>query len=256
MFIASKILALVTQPLLWVFILLLLSLLVLRRRPRAGHWLVGTALLAMVLTAWKPLPELLLRQLESRYPEFVPQADLSGYAGLVVLGGATESGRTQMAHVQPMLNEAAERMTSTVAVLRYNPTLRVLFTGGEGALMGIGQSEAERAKMFFDSLGLSGPQVQYESASRNTYENAVLTAKLPGVDPTQRWLLVTSAWHMPRSMATFQKAGWNVTAYPVDFRTGADSDWLDFAMAGGASDWQNALHELVGLLAYKLTGRL
>ncbi|PQA76174.1 YdcF family protein [Rhodoferax sp. TS-BS-61-7] len=256
MFIASKILALITQPLLWVFVLLLLSLLVLRRWPRAGRRLVGTALAVLVLMAWKPLPEAIIRQLESRYPEMAPNAKLEGYVGVVVLGGATESGRTQMAHVQPMLNDAAERMTGTVAVLRANPQLRVLFTGGEGALMGVGQSEAERAKMFFDSLGLSGPQVQYESASRNTYENAVLTAKLQGVDPTQRWLLVTSAWHMPRSMATFAKAGWNVTAYPVDFRTGDSSDWLDFSMAGGAVEWQLALHELVGLLAYKLTGRL
>jgi uncharacterized SAM-binding protein YcdF (DUF218 family) len=256
MFFASKILALITQPLLWVCALLLLSLLVLRRWPRAGRRLVGTALAVLVLMAWKPLPEAIIRQLESRYPEMAPNAKLEGYAGVVVLGGATESGRTQMAHVQPMLNDAAERMTGTVAVLRANPQLRVLFTGGEGALMGVGQSEAERAKMFFDSLGLSGPQVQYESASRNTFENAVLTAELPGVDPTQRWLLVTSAWHMPRSMATFAKAGWNVTAYPVDFRTGADSDWLDFSMAGGAVEWQLALHELVGLLAYKLTGRL
>jgi uncharacterized SAM-binding protein YcdF (DUF218 family) len=147
-------------------------------------------------------------------------------------------------------------MTGTVAALRYNPTLQVLFTGGEGSLMGIGQTEAERAKLFFDSLGVPATQVQYESASRNTYENAVLSAQLPGVDPTQRWLLVTSAWHMPRSMATFQKAGWNVTAYPVDFRTGDSSNWLDFSMAGGAAQWQLALHELVGLLAYKLAGRL
>lgn len=256
MFFASKILALVTQPLLWVCALLLLSLLVLRRWPRAGRRLVGAALAVLVLMAWKPLPEAVIRQLESHYPEMAPNAKLEGYVGVVVLGGATESGRTQMAHLQPMLNDAAERMTGTVAVLRTNPHLRVLFTGGEGSLMGIGQTEAERAKMFFDSLGVKDAQVQYESASRNTYENAVLTAKLPGVDPTQRWLLMTSAWHMPRSMATFQKAGWNVTAYPVDFRTGESSDWLDFSMAGGAVDWQLALHELVGLLAYKLSGRL
>ena len=256
MFFASKILALVTQPLLWVCALLLLSLLVLRRWPRAGRRLVGTALAVLVLMAWKPLPEGLIRHLESHYPEMAPDARLDGYVGMVVLGGALESGRTQMAHVQPMLNDAGERMTGTVAVLRANPSLRVLFTGGEGALMGVGQTEAERAKMFFDSLGVNQQQVQYESASRNTYENAVLTAKLPGVDPTQRWLLVTSAWHMPRSMATFQKAGWNVTAYPVDFRTGDTSHWLDFSMASGAAEWQLALHELVGLLAYKLTGRL
>ena len=148
MFFASKVLALVTQPLLWVFVLLVLSLLVLRRWPRAGRRLVGTALAVLVLMAWKPLPEAIIRQLESRYPEMAPDAKLEGYAGVVVLGGATESGRTQMAHVQPMLNDAAERMTAPVAMLRRNPKLRMLFTGGEGMLMGIGQTEAERAKLF------------------------------------------------------------------------------------------------------------
>lgn len=256
MFILSKILALITQPLVWVFVVLLLSLWCAKRRPRTSRALVALALLGMVVTAWKPLPEAVLRALESRYPEMAPDAKLEGYAGVVVLGGGLESGRTQMAHVQPMLNDAGERMTATVAVLRQNPSLRVVFTGGEGMLMGVGQTEAERAKIFFDSLGVKDSQVQYESASRNTYENAILTAKLPGVDPTQRWLLMTSAWHMPRSMATFEKAGWNVTAYPVDFRTGADSDWTDFALGGGAMDWQTALHELVGIVAYKLTGRL
>lgn len=256
MFFLSKVLALITQPLVWVFAVLVLSLLCARRRPRTSRALVALALLGMLVTAWKPLPEAVLRALESHYPEMAPDAKLEGYAGVVVLGGGLESGRTQMAHVQPMLNDAGERMTATVALLRHNPGLRVVFTGGEGMLMGIGQTEAERAKIFFDSLGVKDSQVQYESASRNTYENAILTAKLPGVDPTQRWLLLTSAWHMPRSMATFRKAGWNVTAYPVDFRTGADSDWLDVALGGGAMDWQTALHELVGLVAYKLTGRL
>ena len=101
-----------------------------------------------------------------------------------------------------------------------------------------------------------GPQVQYESASRNTYENAVLTAQLPGVDPTQRWLLVTSATHMPRSMATFEKAGWHVTAYPVDFRTGDSTPWTDFNLTQGAERWNLLLHEWVGWLSYRLTGRL
>lgn len=256
MFFASKVLALVTQPLVWVFVVLLISLLGARRWPGTSRALVGVALLGMLLTAWKPLPEAVLRHLESQYTEVAPDAKLEGFVGVIVLGGGLESGRTQLAHTQPGLNDAGERMTATVALLRHSPQLRVLFTGGEGMLMGVGQTEAERAKIFFDSLGVEGTKVQYESASRNTFENAVLTAKLPGVDPQQRWLLLTSASHMPRSMATFAKAGWNVTAYPVDFRTGADSDWLDFALASGASDWQNALHELVGLLAYKLTGRL
>jgi len=183
-------------------------------------------------------------------------ADLRSYVGVVVLGGATESGAVQQAHVQPLLNGAAERMTAPVAMLLRHPHLRVVFTGGEGALFGSGPSEAERAKVFFDSMGLTGSKVEYESVSRNTFENAVLTAQMPGIDKTQRWLLVTSAFHMPRSMATFEKAGWNVTSYPVDFLTGADTPWTNFSFSGGAGRWELAAHELVGLVGYRIRGRL
>jgi uncharacterized SAM-binding protein YcdF (DUF218 family) len=257
MFFLGKILGLITQPLVWVVLVLLAACLsLLLRRVTDGLRLVTLALGLLTLTSWQALPEFLLRQLETRYAEIAPDADLRGYTGVIVLGGATASGRVQQDHTQPLLNEAAERMTAPVAMLRTNSQLRVLFTGGEGNLRGIGQTEAERARIFFETLGVPASQVQYEDQSRNTYENAVLTAKLTGVNPKDRWLLLTSASHMPRSMATFVKAGWNVTAYPVDFRTGQTSDWLDFNLASGASNWETALHELVGILAYRLTGRL
>ncbi len=210
----------------------------------------------MLLMGWQPLPDLLIRHLEQQYAEMPPQADLRSYVGVIVLGGATESAYMAQAHTQPLLNGSAERMTAPVAALVHSPHLRVVFTGGEGELMGTGPSEAERAQVFFESMGLSGKRVEYESASRTTYENAVLTAQLPGVDKTQHWLLVTSAWHMPRSMATFVKAGWNVTAYPVDFRTGVSTRWTEYSLKEGVTRWQLALHELLGLAAYRATGRL
>jgi len=255
MFFASKFLALLTQPLAWVITLLLAGLLLSLRKPRVSQGLLWTALVVLLALGWMPLPDLLVRRLEAQYAEIPPQADLSGYAGVVVLGGALDSGHIWQGHTQPLLNDAAERMTAAVAMLKRNPQLRVVFTGGEGLLFGTGPNEAQRTRIFFDSMGVPGERVSYESASRNTYENAVLTAKLPGVDITQRWLLVTSAWHMPRSMATFARAGWNVTAYPVDFRTGPVTPWTDYSLAGGANRWELLLHELLGLLSYRLTGR-
>lgn len=56
-------------------------------------------------------------------------------------------------------------------------------------------------------------------------------------------------------MVTFQKAGWNVTAYPVDFRSGKDTPWTRYSLASGVRKWQIALHELLGLLSYRLAGR-
>ncbi|MBC7620867.1 MAG: YdcF family protein [Candidatus Saccharibacteria bacterium] len=256
MFFLGKVLGLITQPLVWVAALLAIGLLVSWRKPRLGRGWIGGALGLLLLMGWLPLPDLGLRALEGRYAEIAPGADLSGYAGLVLLGGAMGSGYVAQAHSQPVLNDAAERMSATVAILLRHPMLAVVFTGGEGTLLGSGPSEANRAKVFFDSVGIAADRVRYESVSRNTYENAVLTAQMPGVNKSDKWLLLTSAWHMPRSMATFEKANWNVTAYPVDYRTGASTPWTEYDLQTGSEHWQILLRELVGMVAYRLTGRL
>lgn len=244
-----------TQPLVWVLTLLVISLMA-RRKPALARALVGTSIALLLVLGWQPLPDLLVRQLEGQYAEIPPQADLRDYVGMVVLGGSTEASFVAVAHAQPLLNDASERMTAPLAMLKRNPHLRMLYTGGGTETGARVISEAQRAKVFFDSVGIAGPGVVYEGTSRTTHENATLTAQLPGVDPTQRWLLVTSAWHMPRSMATFAKAGWNVTAYPVDFRTGPTTPWTEYGMGGSLRRWQLALHEWLGWLAYRLTDRL
>ncbi len=255
MFLASKLLSFVTQPLAWVALTLLGALLCLPRRRRCGLRLGWLALALLLVQGWEPLPDAVLRQLEARYPGPIAGSPLNNFVGVVVLGGALEPAHVWQGHDQVALNDAAERMTVPLALLRQNPQLRLLFTGGEGELLAEGQPEAARAKLFFDGMGLSPQQFVLESASRTTYENAQFSAILPGVDPKQPWLLLTSAWHMPRALSTFRKAGWNVTPYPVDFRTGSNTPWTQYSLWAGAQKWQLALHEIAGLLAYQLAGR-
>lgn len=255
MFIAAKLLAFLTQPLAWVLVLLALGL-TLQRWRRTAAGLRWAALLVLVVQGWQPLPDALLRQLEARHPGPSRQADLSRYAGLVVLGGALEPAYVWAGHDQPALNDAAERMTAGLPLLQRYPHFQLLFTGGEGDLLAQGMSEAERARRFYHSMGVAPQRLLFEAASRTTYENAVMSAALPGVDKTRPWLLVTSASHMPRALATFEKAGWNVTPYPVDYQSGLQTPWSRYSLAKGASTWHLALHEYAGLLAYQLSGRL
>lgn len=254
MFVIGKLLGVCTQPLFWVMLLLLWSLWVSRKRPAQARFLTAAAAGLLVFLGWLPAPNALLHDLESRYAEFPPQADLRQYAGMVVLGGALDQGYIAADHRQPVLNDAAERMLAPIAPARALPQLHIVFTGGEGSVFGAGPSEAERARVVFERLGLADNRVQYESASRTTFENAVLTAQLPGMDIAKPWLLVTSAWHMPRSMAVFRKAGWNVTAYPVDFRTAGNTPWTEYSLRDGVTRWQLVLHEWLGLLAYSMRG--
>jgi uncharacterized SAM-binding protein YcdF (DUF218 family) len=255
MLIFSKLINLAAQPLNGVMLLLCLSLFWGLRHPTRARKLAIAALILLALTGLKTLPDALLSPLENQNAEWAANADLSRFAGIVILGGALEPGRLSQHHQQPLLNGAAERMTMAAALWRQNPQLRLVFTGGEGELFGDGPSEAERALRFFDSLGVPRIALTMETRSQNTYENAVFTKALPGLDAQRPWLLLTSSWHMPRSLATFKKAGWNVTPYPVDFRTGGITPLTSYNLGEGAERWELLLHEWIGIAAYALSGR-
>ena len=257
MFIASKLLSFLVQPLAWVALLMLLSAVWMTRRPRAARRALLLALVLGVMVGWLPLADALMRPLENRYsvPADVAAGQLRGYAGVVVLGGAIDSADIWRAHGQVALNGAAERMTVPVTLLQQHPHLRLVFTGGDGELWPQGMSESALAEKFFTSMGVAANRVQYEDKSRTTYENAVFSAALPNMDKSQRWLLLTSASHMPRSLATFRAAGWNVTPYAVDYRTGDSTPWNEYSLAHGALRWQILLHEYLGWLAYAMAGR-
>lgn len=185
------------------------------------------------LVGWLPLPEALLRELESRQPApaTVAAGQLQQYKGVVVLGGSTE------------------RLKVAVTLLRQHPNLQLLFTGGDGKWWTSGPTEADQAEAFFKRMGVSAERTLYERASRTTHENAVLGAAVPGVDITQPWLLLTSARHMPRAMFIFQTVGWNVTPFPVDYRSTRPGSWTDYSLARGMTRWQLVLHEWLGMVA-------
>jgi hypothetical protein len=143
--------------------------------------------------------------------------------------------------------------TLPIALMRKFPNFELIFSGGEGRLLPTGTTEAELAKMFYEEQGVDMKRVTLESKARNTRENARQVAALLGERCKQPWLLVTSAWHMPRSMSEFQAVGCNVTAYPVDFRTGEETSWTEYSMAGSLMAWQTALHEYLGMFVYGVT---
>lgn len=245
----SKLVDAALMPLSWVALLMLAGLP--QRSAPYRRALLAFAWILLVALGWEPLPDALLRQLESRYPEVAPAADLRGFRGVVVLGGALEPSYLAQAHTTPVLNEAAERMTQAVALARRYPHLQIVFTGGEGDLLAQGPTEAARASQFFQNQGLETARVRLEDASRNTRENAEMGAQLVGAEKREPWLLLTSAWHMPRAYAAFKQAGWNVQAYPVDFRTGSSTPWSRYSLGQSLRKWHLALHEHVGLLAYR-----
>lgn len=259
MFYASKILWFVTQP-----SLLLVAGVIAGAWLSRGAWArtgrrlaIGCGVLLLALGIG-PVGNWLALPLEQRFPRPDP-ASLGDLAGIIVLGGAidtTVSGGRGL----PALNEAAERMTEAVALARRFPGLRVIFTGGDAGILYPSMSEADAARRLFEDLGLPPGRIELEGASRTTWENAVLVRELvaPGAATAPgRWLLVTSAFHMPRSVGTFRAAGFDVVAWPVDFRTQGVEDLTRFfdKPSEGLRRVDIILREWVGLAAYRLTGR-
>jgi uncharacterized SAM-binding protein YcdF (DUF218 family) len=177
-------------------------------------------------------------------------------AGIIVLGGGADlqpAGTSQVAG----LNEAAERYTEAVALARRLPGAKLIFSGGSGGLLAAEAPEAETAGRLFAALGVASDRIVLEAASRDTFENARYTARLLEPRPNQRWLLVTSAWHMPRAMGCFRKAGFAVDPWPVDYRTPRRLELLRLngSIPEGLRRLDFIAKEYVGLLAYRLAGR-
>lgn len=246
--------SLLTDPLFWVAAVLALGWLLMRRHPLAARRCVGLGLLVLLLLGWSAPPDRLMHLLETWHAP-ASRDGLTAYAGVVVLGGAFERPGLQRGREQVQTNAHAERLTVAVALARAHPGLTMVFTGGcadvgEGCV-----PEAELARRFFTSMGLAPERVLYEAASRTTFENAVFSGQLPGVDKTRPWLLLTSAWHMPRAVAAFRAQGWNVTPWPADFRSADRTPWTGYSLTRSMQQWQFALHECLGLLAYWVSGR-
>ena len=248
-FFASKIIWAALRPDSLLMLLLAASWLVWHRRPRLARGVLGATVIAMAgIAAW-PVQSLLFTPLEDRFP---PPAVPEAVAGIIVLGGAELADLTA-ARDQVQLNAGAERITAAMALALQHPTATVIFSGGSGNLRG-GAAGADVARRVFADLGLSPDRLRLEAASRNTAENAAMTRALLMPEAGQRWLLVTSAYHMPRAVAAFCAAGWTgLIPYPVDYRSPGDGAGWRFSE--NADALATALREWIGLAAYRLTGR-
>jgi len=255
-FIASKLIWALIRPETWLVIGLALGLLLLiRGRHRGARRVLTITLAAILAIGILPLGEPLIGPLEARYSA---SPTLSQVDGIIVLGGAEEARRSAYRD-QVQLNDAGERFTAALALARRFPKARIVFTGGSGSLkdaLGNGTSGATVAKAFFSEQGIAASRLILENASRNTAENARLTHALLQPEPGQTWVLVTSAFHLPRAMDSFARVGWTgVIAWPVDYRSGRFVDGIGWDLAVNLQTLNTAVKEYVGLLAYSLTDR-
>jgi uncharacterized SAM-binding protein YcdF (DUF218 family) len=252
-FVLAKIFWFVAQPLSIVLLLALGTVVFLIARWRRLAMASAVAgVLVLGLSAFSNLGYMIISPLEDR---FAAPAELpANVSAIIVLGGATHA-RPSTARQTVSLNEAGERLTTALYLAQAYPAVPIILSGGSG-LLDETEPEAETMRRFFASYGIGDDRLIAEGESRNTDENSQFTAELIG-ELEGSALLVTSAFHMPRSVGLFRSQGIDVIAWPTDYRSsGTEVFGLDIA---------NPVHNLIvltvatkewiGLFAYSLTGR-
>jgi uncharacterized SAM-binding protein YcdF (DUF218 family) len=218
-----------------------------------GRCLQRLLVLVSILIATVPFSSWGLWNLENRFPQMTKLPDRVD--GIIVVGGIINS---QLSHDrgQPVIGGAVERLTAMAKLAKIYPNAKVIFSGGSGDLSKPNLKEAHFIAPFMLDMGLNPDRVIYENQARNTVENAEITMKVANPKIGDIWLLVTSAFHMPRAMGTFRKAGWKILAYPIDYNTSQNFQWkFFFNFSAGLMQISHFAHELVGLIVYKITGQ-
>jgi uncharacterized SAM-binding protein YcdF (DUF218 family) len=225
------------------------------RFARLGRNLAVASVVLLAICGFSPLGNWLLYPLEQRFPPW--DAARGAPDGIIVLGGSIHAD-VSAERGTPVVGGAADRIIAAAALAQRYPNARVVFTGGSANLLANDAREADYAGAIFENLGIAKSRLIMERRSRNTQENAEFSKALVAPKAGEHWLLVTSAFHMPRSVGLFRKAGFAVEPYPVDWRVGGRANLFAFAnfAIDGLIQTDIAVREWIGLLAYRLTGKI
>ena len=252
----SKVFWLLANPATLLLILVaggFVCLLLRRRRPALVA--IGAACLLLALPAFTPVERWLMMPLEQRFatPELPERI-----TGIVVLGGGISVGNATMGP-DHALNGAGDRLIAAVRLAARYPEAKLLYSSGARWPADAPEAEADQAAALLQDLGVTPERILRERRSRNTRENALYSVALADPQPGETWLLVTSAFHMPRAVACFRAVGWETLPYPVDRillppHEGGREGWFVPSLLGAISTLSLATKEYVGLLAYRLAG--
>lgn len=249
-FILSKILSIFLHPFSWIVVLLIAAIIV--RNSKAKNRLLIIAVCIIFFFSNSFIFHGINKLWE--YPP-VSKSDLRNhYDAAIVLGGMISYDKeSDMVAFQ----ENIDRLLASVPMLHNGRVDKIFFSGGSGSLVD-DELESEVAKEWLMEIGIPEEDILIENQSRNTYENAIYsTEKLQRRYMNGNFILITSAIHMRRSKACFEKAGLDVDVYPVDYMSSRSTYYFDDYFIPKSSilgSWRQLLHEWVGYLVYKVKG--
>ncbi|MDB5393596.1 MAG: hypothetical protein JWM91_1102 [Rhodospirillales bacterium] len=218
------------------------------KRRRSGA--VLTAVCAGILLALLTLPigNWALRAIEDQYPRPPWPEHVDG----VLILGEGLNGEILNARGVPSVGQNGAGFIAAWTLAQKYPQARVVFSGGSGELESGTVPEAQVAEQLFQQMGLSPDRTVYEAKSRNTWENILFSKKLVNPDPHEIWLLVASAYHVPRAMAVAKRLDWDLIPWPSDYLTVGKGPETHLSLSTNLAHLDLAVHEWFGLMIYHL----
>lgn len=188
-----------------------------------GRRIVTFMIVVIGLIGVLPIDQWMMRPLEEAHAK-PDLTQLDKVDGIMVLGGEfntrISADRNELTTVS-----GTERINAFIHLMRLYPNARLAFSGGSGTLTP-GVAEANLSKTYIENLGVDTSHVIFEGESRNTRENAIYMKKVMNPQPGENFILITSAYHMPRSLKEFNKLGWSPIPYPVGYRTAGKTSYM------------------------------
>jgi uncharacterized SAM-binding protein YcdF (DUF218 family) len=228
------------------------SVLLFSRYKRIGRQVILGTSTIFFLIACLPLGAWLLWPLENRFPTQLAVPDTID--GIIVLSGAENRELTNWRN-QPILSENAERLVGFVGLALRHPEARLVVSDGPSVQVSGATLGATTARKLFEELSLPIERIDFEERAQNTYENASYSQLLVEPKVGETWVLVTSAFHMPRAVGVWRELGWEVIPYPVDYRVNPESISIGMEPAGSLRSLSMGLREWGSLLLYRFMGR-
>jgi uncharacterized SAM-binding protein YcdF (DUF218 family) len=216
----------------------------------------GTAFLLFLVFGIIPTGPSLLAHLETQYQR--PAALPDKVDGVIILGGAFDTYLSNI-YGQPVLNDGVERVLDGVMIARHYKDSTLVFSGGSGRLTHRQRTEAEDAAVFLKNYPDLKDRIKFEGQSRNTWQNASMTKNMVEPKEGETWVLVTSAYHMPRAVEMFKKAGWpQMALWPTDYRTKGKMDFMPHKLdiLGNLYQSHLALREIIGQSVSEIRDKL
>lgn len=256
----SKLLPLFIYPLGLSCLLLLLSLWLCFKRSRRAFIPILLSLVILITAGNTQVANHLISSLEQQY---LPQENMPQVEAIVVLGGATRNNEPP--RILPDMNERGDRLLYAAKLYKDGVAPQIILSGGRVQWYGGELSEAESMATILELMGIPRNAMILESKSLNTHENAVFTHKILVEKDLKQIALVTSAAHMPRSLAIFRHEGIDAVAAPTDFvisdrnlkenRYSTESRILSlFPNAMSLDLTTQAFKEYIGSFIYRLKG--